>query len=52
MVSKYDNIYTRKHLISATNVHTRNVGKLRYGNRRAPTECRHTVATQAMEYQR
>ena len=34
MVSKYDNIYTRKHLISATNVHTRNVGKLRYGNRR------------------
>ena len=46
-----DNIYTRKHFISATIVQTRNVGTLRYANPRALTECLHTAAMQAMEYQ-
>ena len=46
-----DNIFTRKHFISATIVQTRNVGTLRYANRRALTQCLHTAATQAMEYQ-
>ena len=35
------NIYTGKHLISTIDVQTRNVGKLRYVKRRAPTECPH-----------
>ena len=41
-----------KHLIPTTDVQTQNIGKLRYANRRAPTKCQHTVATQATEYQR
>ena len=47
-----DNIYLRNTWFPTTDVQTQNIGKLRYANRRAPTECRHTVATQATEYQR
>ena len=47
-----DNIYSRNTWFSTTDVQTQNIGKLRYANRRAPTECQHTVATQATEYQR
>ena len=47
-----DNIYSRNTWFPTTDVQTQNIGKLRYANRRAPTECRHTVATQATEYQR
>ena len=62
MVSKYvidisivwlnDNIYSRNTWFPTTDVQTQNIGKLWYANRRAPTECGHTVATQATEYQR
>ena len=47
-----DNIYSRNTWFPTTDVQTQNIGKPRYANRRAPTECRHTVATQATEYQR
>ena len=47
-----DNIYSRNTWFPTTDVQTQNIGKPRYVNRRAPTECRHTVATQATEYQR
>ena len=47
-----DDIYSRNTWFPTTNVQTQNIGKLRYANRRTPTECRHTVATQATEYQR
>ena len=47
-----DNIYSRNTWFPTTDVQTQNIGKLRYANRRAPTECQHTVATQATEYQR
>ena len=47
-----DDIYSRNTWFPTTDVQTQNIGKLRYANRRAPTECRHTVATQATEYQR
>ena len=46
------NIYSRNTWFPTTDVQTQNIGKLRYANRRAPTECQHTVATQATEYQR
>ena len=51
MVSKYvidvsiiwlnDNIYSRNTWFPATDVQTQNIDKLRYANRRAPTECPH-----------
>ena len=47
-----DNIYSRNTWFPTTDVQTQNIGKPRYANRRAPTECRHTIATQATEYQR
>ena len=47
-----DNIYSRNTWFPTTDVQTQNIGKLRYANRRTPTECRYTVATQATEYQR
>ena len=47
-----DNIYSRNTWFPTTDVQTQNIGKPRYANSRAPTECRHTVATQATEYQR
>ena len=47
-----DDIYSRNTWFPTTDVQTQNIGKLRYANRRTPTECRHTVATQATEYQR
>ena len=47
-----DNIYSRNTWFPTTDVQTQNIGKLRYANRRAPTECQHTVATPATEYQR
>ena len=47
-----DNIYSRNTWFPTTDVQIQNIGKLRYANRRAPTECQHTVATQATEYQR
>ena len=43
------NICSRNTWFLTTDVQTQNIGKLRYANRRAPTECRHTVATQATE---
>ena len=47
-----DNIYSRNTWFPTADVQTQNIGKPRYANCRAPTECRHTVATQATEYQR
>ena len=44
-----DNIYSRNTWFPTTDVQTQNIGKPRYANRRAPTECQHTVATQATE---
>ena len=47
-----DNIYSRNTWFPTTDVQTQNIGKLRYANRHAPTQCRHNVARQATEYQR
>ena len=47
-----DNIYSRNTWFPTADVQTQNIGKLRYANRRAPTKCQHTIATQATEYQR
>ena len=46
-----DNINSRNTWFPTTDVQTQNISKLRYANRRTPTECRHTVAMQATEYQ-
>ena len=46
-----NDIYSRNTWFPTTDVQTQNIGKLWYANRRAPTECRHTVATQATKYQ-
>ena len=48
-----EDIYSRNTWFPTTDVQTQNIGKLRYMPTVAlPTECRHTVATQATEYQR